>query len=530
MNQGYLLLLLHAHLPYVRHPEHAYFLEENWLYEAITETYIPLIEAFDRLLEDGTDFRMTMTISPPLASMLSDSLLQERYVSHINRLIELSGKEIERTRREEPFHRLAWMYHEKFKNSRRIFEEKYSRNLLHAFKKFQNAGRLDIITCAATHGYLPLMETVPHSMRAQIRVAREHYESCFGRSPRGIWLPECGYAPGISGILRDNGIQYFFMETHGILHGSRRPKYGVYAPVYCPGGVAAFSRDMESSKQVWSAEEGYPGDGVYREFYRDIGYDLDFDYIRPYIHPDGIRIGTGVKYYRITGHDASSKEVYIPEAAREKAAEHAGNFMFNREKQIEFLSRHMDRKPLIVAPYDAELFGHWWYEGPQFLEFLIRKISYDSKVIRLITAKEYLEAYPVNQTLEPSFSSWGHKGYSEVWLEGSNDWVYRHTHEASQRMHELAVKYAHAQIENKLMERALNQAARELLLAESSDWAFIMKTGTMVPYAHQRVRDHILRFTRLYGDIQNSSVNESWLREIEEKDNIFPQIDFRVYA
>ncbi len=527
MKKGYLILLLHAHLPFVRHPEHEYFLEENWLYEAITETYIPLIDAFDRLLNEGCDFRITMTISPPLAAMLADSLLQDRYLSHLNRLIELSGKEIERNRHDDRFRRLAEMYHAKFKNDRYVFEDKYSRNLLTAFKKFQDLGKLDIITCGATHGYLPLMETVPQSVRAQIRVAKEHYESCFGRAPRGIWLPECGYNPGIDEVLAENGIQYFFMETHGILHGSVRPKYGVFAPVYCPSGVAAFSRDMESSKQVWSAEEGYPGDAVYREFYRDIGYDLDFDYIKPYIHPDGIRIGTGIKYYGITGH-TNHKELYDPHRAYEKTAEHAGNFMFNREKQVEFLFDHMDRKPLIVAPYDAELFGHWWYEGPQFLEFLLKKIYFDSQIIQLTTGWEYLKEYPRNQVLVPSYSSWGYKGYSEVWLEGSNDWIYRHLHEASHRMHDLAVKYK--EVQNGLITRALNQAARELLLAESSDWAFIMKTGTMVPYAQRRTKDHILCFTRLYEDIKNSTIDEGWLSGVEAKDNIFPAIDFRVYV
>lgn len=527
MKKGYLLFLLHAHLPFVRHPEHEYFLEENWLYEAITETYVPLIEAFDRLVDEGVDFRVTMTLSPSLATMLTDELLQSRFLKYLHRLIELSGKEIARTQNDPAFAPLARMYHDSFKRIRYVFEEKYSRNLISAFKKFQDLGKLDIITCGATHGFMPNMETVPQSVRAQVKVATEHYESLFGKPPRGIWLPECGYTPGLDRFLAECGIRYFFTEAHGILHGVPRPKFGVYAPVFCPSGVAAFGRDMDSSKQVWSAEEGYPGDFYYREFYRDVGFDLDFDYIRPYIHPDGIRIGTGIKYYRITGRN-NHKEPYEIGRARDKAAEHAGNFMFNREKQVEFLHDRLGRKPIIVAPYDAELFGHWWFEGPQFIEFLIKKIHYDSPTLQMITAGEYLKEYSVNQKLTPSFSSWGYKGFSEVWLEGSNDWIYRHLHEASHRMHELAEKYR--DMKNGLLVRALNQAARELLLAESSDWAFMMKTATVVAYAHRRTKEHIQRFTRLYEDIKNSSVEEGWLRDIESKDNIFPNIDFRVYA
>lgn len=526
MKKGYLLLLLHAHLPYVRHPEHAYFLEENWLFEAITETYVPLIRVLDRLVEDKINFRITMTLSPTLASMLSDELLESRYRAHLARLIELAEKEMDRNRHHHELSELARMYRDNFREIRFIFEEKYGRNLLSAFKKFQDLGKLDIITCGATHGYLPLMETVPQSVRAQVKIACDHYESVFAAKPRGIWLPECGYAPGCDQILAENGLQYFFLEAHGILHGSPRPKFGVFAPVYCPSGVAAFGRDLESSKQVWSAEEGYPGDYYYREFYRDIGFDLDLDYIRPYIHPDGIRINTGIKYYRINGR-TNHKELYEIARAAQKAEEHAGNFLFNRERQVEFLESKMGRMPVIIAPYDAELFGHWWYEGPQFLEFLIRKI-HTSEMLQMITAHEYLKQYPANQVLMPSFSSWGYKGYSEVWLEGSNDWIYRYLHQSSQRMHELAGRFKNTS--GGLLERALNQAARELLLAESSDWAFIMKTGTMVSYALQRMKEHTARFERLYHDISHSRLNEIWIRDIEGKDNIFPKIDFRVYA
>jgi 1,4-alpha-glucan branching enzyme len=523
---GYLLLVLHAHLPFVRHPEHEDFLEEDWLYEALTETYIPLIEIFDRFLQDGIDFRLTMSVTPPLASMLRDPLLQNRYLRHLDALIELAEREIQRTRWQPEFGRLAQMYYDNFSRARHIFVDRYHRDITSAFKKFQDLGKLDILTCGATHGYLPLMETTRHSVEAQVKTAVDHYTSVFGRPPRGIWLPECGYQPGDDKVLEKYGIRYFFVDTHGILHGSPRPKFGVFAPVYCPSGVAAFGRDLESSKQVWSTQEGYPGEHCYREFYRDIGFDLDFEYVKPYIHPDGIRINTGIKYFRITG-PTDHKEPYVPEVAREKAAEHAGNFLFNREKQCEYLHAKLGRRPLVVAPYDAELFGHWWYEGPQWLDFLVRKVVCDSKVVRLITAHEFLKQNPTNQVVTPSFSSWGYKGYSEVWLEGSNDWVYRHLHEAAIRMHELASKYKNA---NGLMERALKQAAREMLLAESSDWAFIMKTGTVVEYARKRVRDHLLRFTKLYEDIQRGAIDEGWLSDVESKDNIFPDVDFRIYA
>ncbi len=527
MHKGYLALVLHAHLPFVRHPEEDYFLEENWLFEAITETYIPLLEVFDNLYNDSVGFKVTMSITPPLACMLKDPLLQERYLRHINKLIELSEKELQRTQYDSLYHGLAAKYNHKFERAKQIFSEKYKNDLTLGFKYFQDKGCLEIIASCATHGFLPNLRVNESSVKAQVEIGINNYIKTFGKKPKGFWLPECGYYPRVDEFLKNAGIKYFFIDSHGIMHADPVPRYGVYAPLYCPSGVAAFGRDWESSKQVWSASEGYPGDVDYREYYRDIGFELEYDYIKPYIHPMGLRVNTGIKYWRITGK-TEYKEVYRPDWAREKAAQHAGNFMFNREKQIEHLSYHLDRKPIIISPYDAELFGHWWYEGPMWLEFLARKMFYDQQTIKMITPSEYLEEYPTNQMSMPSQSSWGYKGYSEFWLEGCNDWIYKHMHVAGERMATLANKYKeclNGNPKHKIIKRALNQAARELLLAESSDWPFIMKTGTMVPYANKRINNHIGRFNQLFEEINSGNINKDWLTEVEKRDNIFEKVN-----
>lgn len=524
--KGYWCLQLHAHLPYVRHPEYPDFLEEDWLYEAITETYLPLLSNFEKFMEDGVDFRVTMSITPPLANMLSDSLLQSRYYNHLNKLIDLAEKEVWRTKTIPQFQPAALMYERILKNCRRLWE-KYHGNILNGFRDLQDAGKLEIITCCATHGFLPL--TVQKgAIRAQIKTAAADYERHFNRRPRGIWLAECAYQPGVDKFLKEENIRFFFTEAHGVLYATPRPRYGVFAPIYCPSGVAAFGRDMETAQQVWSADSGYPGDPDYREFYRDLGYDLDYDYIRPYLHSDGIRRNIGMKYHRITGKvSLSEKQPYNPEWASNKAASHAGNFMFNREKQVEYLSGALDRPPLIVSMYDAELFGHWWFEGPQFLDNLFRKVHYDQKSFKCITPSEYLEKFPKNQVATPAASSWGDKGYYEVWLNGTNDWIYRHLDKASERMVELAKENPNT---DGLRRRALNQAAREILLAQSSDWAFIMTTGTMVQYAEKRTRDHLVNFNRLFEQIKQSNIDEGFVNWLEGKNNIFPLVDYKVYA
>ena len=521
LRPGFLAIVLHAHLPFVRHPEYKDMMEERWLYEAITETYIPLIDVFDSLLKEGVPFRMT----PTLLNMLSDKLLMERYSAHLSKLEELSEKEVKRTAKRPEFNGTALLYREKFKKIRKIFEN-LNRDLISAFRHFQDSGVLEIITCCATHAFLPLMKDYRSAVKAQVEVGVNEYKRFFHVAPRGIWLPECGYNYGDDQVLKEFGIEYFITDSHGITKASPRPSYDVYAPIMCPSGVKAFGRDMESSRQVWSSIVGYPGDSNYREFYRDIGFDLRMSYIRPYIHESGRRLNTGIKYYKITDRNSSEKQPYSYSEAMKRVAIHGGHFIWCRERQIEHLMTKMDRKPVVVAPYDCELFGHWWYEGPEFIRYLLKKITLESKYVNLITPSDYLDYYSGIQESVPSASTWGANGYSEVWLNETNAWIYPHMHKAAERMEKLAKQFEEA---DGLLLRALNQAARELMLLQSSDWAFIMKMGTTVGYATKRVKDHVFRFNKLFNDILSNNINKDWLKEVESRDNIFPEIDYRVY-
>lgn len=527
--KGKWMLVLHAHLPFVRHTEYEDALEERWLYEAITETYLPLLDIFERLLRENIDFRVTMSITPPLANMLSDPLLQDRYAKHIDKLVELAEKEIFRTHFIPELNKIAKFYHERLLNTRNRFFELYHKNVLSGFRHFQDLGKLEIITCGATHGFLPLMEMYPNAVRAQILTATKDYERHFGRKPVGMWNAECGYYPGLEQLLAEGDIRYFYVDTHGLLHADHRPKYGVFAPMVTPNGVAYFGRDVETSNSVWSQEDGYPGDPNYREFYRDIGFDLELDYLKPYIHESGLRIATGLKYHRITGKEVplEAKAVYDPEKAWERTRVHARDFVFNREKQVEHLSTLMDREPLVVSMYDAELFGHWWFEGPEFIYQTLKAVA-ESEIIGTITAPEYLHYNQVNQVATPPLCSWGWKGYNEFWLNETNDWIYPHLYHATELLINMANR--HRNTEKKWVQKTLNQAARELLLAQSSDWAFIMRTKTMVEYAVRRTKDHMGRVNRLCEMVKNKKIDKDYVREWESRDNIFPEIDFRVYA
>ena len=527
MERGYLCFVLHAHLPFVRHPDYMNFLEETWLFEAISETYLPLLRVLEGLAEDEVPYRITISVSPTLSAMLTDEYLQGRYISHVTNLLALSEKELSRTEGEEEFHHLAKMYHTLFRKNLEDFTQKYKKNILKGFRELEKAGYVELITSAATHSFFPVMQEWPEAVFAQIQTAVISHGRTFGSDPKGLWIPEFGYYPGLEKYMKVNNCNYFFVAAHGLLYADDKPKYGVYAPISSKNGVHAFGRDLASSYAVWSSEEGYPGDIDYREFYRDIGFDLPMDYIAPFIHEGNLRVNTGFKYYRITGN-TSEKKPYNPERARIKAEEHAENFLYNRLKQIQKLEPHMDRPPIIVSPYDAELFGHWWFEGPMWIDFLLRKISElgDGSLLT-VTPTDYLEKYPENQIATPAFSSWGNKGYSEVWVNGSNDWIYRHIHKAIERMCELANRFPN---ETGLKKRVLNQAAREVLLSQASDWPFIMKTGTTVPYAVKRVKEHISNFTNIYENLCRNTVNTEWLTQVEKKNNIFPDLDYRIFA
>lgn len=527
MPNGYLLLVLHAHLPFVRHPEYDSFLEEQWLFEAISETYLPLLRVLERLDSDNVPFKLSLSISPTLSAMLRDELLQRRYLRHLDSMLELAERELERTRGDERFEPVARMYKRLFSENRQDYVGKFDLDVLNGFDYYSKRGKLELLTTAATHAYLPLYQHYPEAIRAQVQVAVDQHRRLFGKPPNGFWLPECGYFPGLEDYLLEQGIAYFFTASHGLAFGYTRPECGIYKPIRCSNGVAAFGRDVDSANAVWSSEEGYPGDPSYRDFYRDIGFDLALEYIGDFVQQDGVRIHTGFKYHAITDKSDPDKRPYDPEEAARTVASHAENFIYNQKKQLKRLGELMSEPPVITSPFDAELFGHWWFEGPQWIESVIRKLQAENCGIEMITASEYLKSRPALQVAQPALSSWGNKGYSEVWLDSSNDWIYRHLHKIIDRMIDLVERFPN---ETGLKKRFLNQAAREVLLSQASDWPFIMRAGTNVPYAVRRIKEHVRNFTTVYESLSRGEVSTEWLTSVERRYNLFPDIDYRIFA
>jgi len=525
-NSGLLALVLHAHLPFVRHPEHEQSFEESWLFEALSETYLPLLRVFRGLERDGVGFRLTVSLSPTLTSMFEDELLRERYIGHLDKLLRLSDRELLRVAGDGTTSEVVKMYRELCLKNREDFINRFDCDILEGFRYFEKSENLELITTTATHSFLPMYREAPLMIRYQVLVALENHDCLFKRMPAGLWLPECGFYPGLEELLKPYGLKYFFSAAHGVLHADEKPFYGVYAPLETPSGISVFARDKATSDAIWSARDGFPGHPDYREFYRDIGFDLPEDYIGPFAIEDGNRVNTGFKYHAITGN-TDEKRIYDPLRGSERARIDARSFLSNRIIQCETISKYMDRPPLIVGAYDAELFGHWWFEGPIFLDELFRAFESTDHNLEQVTPSVYLKRWPHAQISRPAFSSWGDRGYGQVWLDSSNDWIYRHTHKIIDRMMELVERFPN---ESGLRERILNQAARELLLSQASDWPFIIKTGRVAPYAEGRVRNHISNFNRIYEGLCRNSLSVEWLTKIEKRNNLFKDIDYRAFA
>jgi len=521
MSLGALSLVLHAHLPYIRHPEHPDFLEEDWLFEAIAETYVPLLRMMDRLEADAVPFRLTMSITPPLAEMLADPLLQARAARRLRRLVALAN---EVTKREAggPRARAAEHALAELVAVHQCFEHDWGCALLPRFRHHAEHGRLELITCTATHGLLPLMAT-DSARHAQVELACQTHERHFGTRPAGIWLAECAWAPGVDAHLAAAGIRWCCVEDRALHEASPPAQLGTTRPVWTPAGVAAFGRDAESSRQVWSADEGYPGDPAYREFYRDVAWDLPLETVRPYLHDDGVRRALGIKLHRITGRvPLDEKRPYDPDAAAERARVHAHHFLAARRAQLARLREQTGRPAHLLAPYDAELFGHWWAEGPLFLEALLRAAAEQADV-DLVHPSAWLEQEPINQVTVPARSTWGADSTFEVWINGRNSWIYRHLHQAELRLSELVQRFGEDVDPD--VRRALRQAARELLLAQASDWAFILTMDTSVGYAERRTREHVFALTRLADELEGGHLDLPHLTEREARWRLFPDVD-----
>ena len=512
MTKGNLAIVLHAHLPFVRSEEPG-SLEEDWFFQALVECYLPLLETLEEaFISNNQKPKITIGLSPTLLSLLEDELLKNRFKKWVKIRLEVLSS-LEKDSIEAVLH---------LKDHLKRQLESWNScqgDLIGRFEKLQTSDVIDILTCAATHGYLPLLRENPEAVRGQLKTAVREHQRLFKKRPFGIWLPECAYYEGLDELMAASGLRYAVLDGHGLLNADPRPRYGLYAPICTKRGVAFFGRDSESTLPVWSARDGYPGNPNYREFHRDLGWDLSIENLKKIGFKE--KRPLGIKLFKISSKHTSleNKEQYDPQAAQESVEVDADNYLKDRKKQLMKLQDSMKIEPLLIAPFDAELFGHWWFEGPKFLSQLFIKSK--EQGIKLITLKEALQINRKIQLCDPSPSSWGQGGFHNYWLNDSNAWIIKEWSKAGREMVSICSKG----IQQESSIKIIKQAGRELLLCQSSDWSFILKAGTTTELARERINLHIKRFWILIDAIKaNKKIDPNILEEIEKEDCIFPLI------
>lgn len=573
MSDGKFAFVLHSHLPYVlshgRWPHGT-----DWLTEAAAETYLPILKILGELIEDGYHPKLTIGLSPVLCEQLNDYSFKEEFVSYLNQKIKAAKLDTEEFQKygQKSMQKNS-LYWEKFYSETLNHFNDIGQDILFEYKKLQDGGYIEIITCGATHGYYPLLSR-DESLQAQTKMAVKNYKKHFGQAPKGIWLPECAYRPrynwtppvaingkqesyprkGVDEFLSENGLDFFIIDS-ALLKGGK--SVGVYidrfdalkmlwgefekqyqpreeemdktsSEVYlissAPEGkkpTAIFSRDPETGILVWSGDHGYPGDGNYLDFHKK-------------------RFPGGHRYWAVTSSkaDLADKVEYNLESAAARIPENSSHFAGKIE---EILSNHArennkNNTPILVAPYDAELFGHWWFEGPQFLKAVLKNLC-ESEKVDLTFLSDHLEHSKPDQIVSIPEGSWGQGNHHYIWLNKNNEWTWTHIYESEAKMCQLASLWHDKYKHDAYLERILKQLARELMLMSASDWQFLISTFAARDYAELRLTEHYSDFKKIAeiaeGYIKTKKVLDTdlqFLEDCEARDKLFSEIEIEWFA
>jgi 1,4-alpha-glucan branching enzyme len=521
-----LSIVLNGHLPFVRSAEQRGSFEERWFYEALFNTYLPLLQVFDRLDADRIPFRLGMVLSPILCHMLQDELLLSRYLDYVDTRIDFGERELERTRGNPPLHELVRFYYDQAVDKRILFTEVYEKNILGIFNYYQQKGRLELLTTAATYAFLPFFTSSPEAIQAQIETAIASHRQNFGRNPQGFWLPELGWDERLDAILAAYNFGYTLVDAHGLVLGTPPVKKGSFYPVKTPRGVFILGRDFYAGRDLasFTAASG-PAGPVYQADFQDAGFELPTELVGSFLGSGGSRTGTGYRYW--SRQRNGERQLYDPQKARDRAAEHARAFLDARLSYLAEAAPYLEGKAISLCAFDADSFGRVWYEGPDFIETLFREGARRQSPQFMNPAEYLYKQDPASfQTMTPEYTSWGINGYAETLLDASNDWMYRHAFRALQRMIEMAERFPD---DTGLKERALNQAAREILLVQGSDWPKLLYQQESAEYARNQIEEALRNFTTIYESLGSNYISTEWLTSLERRHNNFPVINYRVF-
>lgn len=564
MQAGNFVVILHTHLPYVLHHgdwPHG----TDWICEAVAECYLPLLNEFHALKRDGITPNVTIDISPVLCEQLEHPEFAELFGRYCDTRVKLALADEERfiSANEDPhLVYLARMWQQWYAQRKHEFTEIYKCSIVGALRDLQNSGDIEIMTCGATHAYLALVGS-DASVRFQILAAVANYQKHFGCKPRGIWLPECAYRPayswrtylpaehlqipreraGIEQILAEEGLQYFVSDEHAIraskplgffsgngaefvattertaehpFDATPMSIYHVASGTQVEKGTAiVFTRDQNIAMQVWSGDKGYPGDPSYLDFHKK-------------------HHASALRYWRVTDSkaDMQYKLLYVPEWTRGRIRDHAFHFTQSVERTALQVAKDTSRPATICTPFDTELFGHWWFEGPAFIGAVLRGLA-ASPFVQAVCASEHIHRTQPREVVSLPESSWGKGGHHEVWMNDGVKYMWESLYRMEAMVDDIIPKLEGTS-KRSSFRRVVLQMLREFMLAQASDWEFLVSTRSAEDYAKMRFHQHREDFFALAAIAMElasggrlSSANQAYVAECEERNAVFAELDPR---
>ena len=526
MHDASLIFVLDAQLPFVRHPEEPGRMEESGYFTALSETYLPLLRSCTALETGGIPFKLAIAFSPLLCEMLADPLLQQRYVDFLDRTIAFGETELDRKDSDPERRAVVERQLKRQKTNRHEFVEIYEKNILKKFDYFATHGYMEILATTATPCFLPLYVDIPEAINAQIETGLIIYRKHFTSVPAGFWLPAMACKDGLEKVLKSYGFMYTLVDSHALLFADPPPKTGIFSPAVCENGFSVFARDTLACAAL--AESGGIADrDVYLDVEHDIGFEYDEELLSALFSVELGRRKTGYCYHSRRKTGDGEPAVYRVDEAEACLDDDVSSFVHDRLAVMKKASKALDDAPVTdVLALPASFFGQEWHEGVLWFEKLARNVA-ENGDLSLSLPFSRLSAQDNERITTPYYSSWLPGGYAEEVLNSSNDWMYPFVRKATLRMIDLAERFPD---DDSLKERALNMAARELLLSQSMDWFLMMNRQDQGSYARERFEDSIRSFTVVYESLGSNFISTEWLTRTEKRDNFFPEINYRVYS
>lgn len=530
-----LVLTIVAHQPYIRHIENekSRALQNDILFSAISQTYLPLLDVMHRLENDGVDFKLAFVLSPVLCSLLDDEVVQRQYIAWLESRISLGEYEVRRLSSQPEMRANAESCLRKAKKNLYDFRDVYSCNLVAQFAEFARRDRIELLATCGTYAFLPHYGDMTEILNAQVEIGLYSHRHYFGLNPDGFYLPFMGYTPGIEKVLRSYGFSYTIVDIRSMLFSKTVPECGIFAPVSCAvdkktalssRSLALFAQDSDTPDDL-CGENGFSSCAVYKNQGKDIGFELSGRELvdAGFLDEGDARIPS---YYRYWSNSSDGTEMYNEGDALVQAEKDAETFLAAKKEKLDAASECMGgRNCSLACVIDAHHLGQDWAEGVDWLEQVIRKSSVFGMNLSVYSSQ--IGNQFSLQKIAPYPGAAQGNGYGEDLLDGTNAWMLRYTRKMCSRMVDLSDRFPN---ETGLKVRLLNLGARELMLAQSGEWAKMIHDGVFPEYAAERFKESIRSFMIVFDSLGSNTVSTEWLTKREKEHTIFPWMNFRLFS